>query len=129
MRMIIFLLTLLFIVINFLPIRAQPSEAIDQYLNEVYLNHVMPGFSVVVTDKIEVVFSASYGFTEVGGTKPFTAQTVNPVGSLTKSITALAIMQLVEAGKVQLDRPVKHYIPEFTTANPSKSNRITVRML
>ena len=129
MRMIIFLLTLLFIMTNFLPIRAQPSEAIDQYLNEVYLNHVMPGFSVVVTDKIEVVFSASYGFTEVGGTKPFTAQTVNPVGSLTKSITALAIMQLMEAGKIHLDHPVKHYIPEFTTANPSKSNRITVRML
>ncbi|MEO0332947.1 MAG: serine hydrolase domain-containing protein, partial [Bacteroidota bacterium] len=87
------------------------------------------GFSVVVTDKIEVVFSASYGFTEVGGTKPFTAQTVNPVGSLTKSITALAIMQLMEAGKIHLDHPVKHYIPEFTTANPSKSDHVTVRML
>ncbi len=110
-------------------VKAQDNKQIDQYLSSVYQNHIMPGFSVVVTNKQEIFFSASYGFKDMGGEERFTSKTVNPIGSLTKSITALAILQLVEQGKIGLDDHVKQYIPEFTTANPERSDSITVRML
>ncbi len=108
---------------------AQNQSKIDQYLSHVYANHVMPGFSVIVVNELEVVFASSYGFANREGGIPFTIQTVNPIGSLTKSITALAILQLAEKGKLSLDAPVIEYLPDFTTANPEKSKKITVRML
>jgi CubicO group peptidase (beta-lactamase class C family) len=58
-----------------------------------------------------------------------TVDTPIPVGSVTKSFTALAVMQLVEAGKVKLDEPVVRYLPTFATADRAYSDRITVREL
>jgi len=108
---------------------AQVDTQIDEYLSMVYRTHVMPGFSVVVVTKSGVLFSSSYGYREISTQKPFTAQTVSQIGSLTKSITALAVLQLTEKGKISLDEPVRKYLPEFTTANPEKSDMVTVRML
>ncbi|MDX6365060.1 MAG: hypothetical protein QOK30_136 [Nocardioidaceae bacterium] len=79
-----------------------------------------PGIAVgVVTDK--GMSTASAG--------DVTVDTPIPVGSVTKSFTALAVMQLAEAGKLKLDEPVVRYLPTFTTADRSYSDRITVREL
>jgi CubicO group peptidase (beta-lactamase class C family) len=51
-----------------------------------------------------------------------------PVASVSKSFTALAVMQLAEAGKVALDTPVRDYLPDFRLADP-RGPRITVREL
>ncbi len=51
------------------------------------------------------------------------------IGSLTKSFTALAVMQLVEQGKVELDAPVQRYLPWFRVADEAASAQITVRHL
>jgi CubicO group peptidase (beta-lactamase class C family) len=51
------------------------------------------------------------------------------IGSVTKSFTALAVMQLVEAGKVRLDAPVVGYLPYFHTGNRAVSDAITVAQL
>ena len=48
---------------------------------------------------------------------------------MSKSFTALAVMQLVEAGKIKLDTPVKSYLPDFQMTNKALSDRITVRNL
>jgi CubicO group peptidase (beta-lactamase class C family) len=58
-----------------------------------------------------------------------TPQTPFVIGSTAKSFTALAIMQLVEEGKVELGAPVRRYIPWFTLADEEASSRITVRHL
>ncbi|HMM43764.1 MAG TPA: serine hydrolase domain-containing protein, partial [Thermomicrobiales bacterium] len=70
----------------------------------------------------------SRGFGESGST-PITPQTPFAIGSLTKSFTALSIMQLVEDGKISLDDPVQRYIPWFTVADADAAARITVRHL
>ena len=51
------------------------------------------------------------------------------IGSMSKSFTSLAVMQLVEAGTVELDTPVQRYLPWFRVADPTASVRITVRQL
>ena len=58
-----------------------------------------------------------------------TPQTPFLIGSVTKSFTALAIMQLSEAGRVQLDAPVQRYLPWWRVADPDASTQITVRHL
>jgi len=58
-----------------------------------------------------------------------TPQTPFIIGSLSKSFTALAVLQLVEAGQVDLDAPVTKYLPWFRTADPTASAQITVRHL
>lgn len=105
------------------------SSAIDDYLRQVYREHVIPGFSIVVVEEGKVIFSKAYGVEVLGEPAPMTIRSVLGVGSLTKSVTAMAMMQLVEAGKVRLDDPVVKYLPWFRTANKERSDRITVRML
>ena len=102
---------------------------IDQYFQTVLKNSPAPGFSVVVVSCNEIIFSKGYGVEKAGFKKPMTAETSTAIGSLTKSFTAMAMMQLVEQGKVRLDDPVVKYLPEFRTANKGRSDKITVRML
>jgi len=58
-----------------------------------------------------------------------TPDTVLHIGSITKVLTATLVMQLVDEGRVQLDAPLKRYIPEFQLADRSAAERITVEML
>jgi CubicO group peptidase (beta-lactamase class C family) len=63
--------------------------------------------------------------------RSFGAEAEQPfvIGSVTKSFTAFAVMQLVQAGKVRLRNPVVAYLPQFHTRNRSASKRITVKQL
>ncbi|MEU5942400.1 serine hydrolase domain-containing protein [Micromonospora sp. NPDC047548] len=85
-----------------------------------------PGVAVAVTHGRDVVHTAGYGRTADGAA--VTDRTVMAVASLSKSITALAMMQLVDAGRVRLDAPVREYLPEFTMAD-DRAAAITVRQL
>src|SRR6266542_263902 len=105
------------------------DNALDNYLSGVYKNNVIPGFAVVVIKKDKIVYSKGYGVESLDSKKPFTPHTVSAIGSLTKSMTALAMMQLIEQKKVELDKPVTKYLPWFRTANKERSDKITVRML
>ncbi|GAB3451449.1 serine hydrolase domain-containing protein [Streptomonospora sediminis] len=86
----------------------------------------LPGAAVAVTEGDDVVLTAGYG--RAAGGAPLTADSPMRIASLSKSFTALAVMQLVEAGKVELDRPVRRYLPGFRIADP-RGERITVRQL
>ncbi|MEU6859331.1 serine hydrolase domain-containing protein [Glycomyces sp. NPDC046736] len=86
----------------------------------------LPGVAVAVTRGDEIVHVGGYGHTSEG--EPVTAETLMPIGSVSKGFTALAVMQLVEAGEVALDEPVVSYLPEFATAD-GRGADITVRQL
>lgn len=86
----------------------------------------IPGVAVAVTRGRDVVHTAGYGHTADGDA--VTDHTVMAIASLSKSVTALAVMQLVDAGKVQLNAPARTYLPEFTMAD-DRAAAITVRQL
>jgi CubicO group peptidase (beta-lactamase class C family) len=88
----------------------------------------VPGAALAVVHDGEVIRLAGYGQADAAG-RPVTPQTPFRIGSLTKSFTALAIMQLVEEDKVALDAPVQRYLPWFRLADPDASARITVAHL
>ncbi|RKT52853.1 serine hydrolase domain-containing protein [Saccharothrix australiensis] len=100
--------------------------AIDRYVTEYAEDADYPGVTVAITKGDRVVHVAGYGRTSSGA--EMTARTPMPVASVSKSFTALAVMQLVEAGKVALDEPVHRYVPDFRLEDP-RGAAITVRHL
>jgi len=83
--------------------------------------------SVALVSNGKVVWSQTFGRVNKAGKKP-SATTMYGVGSVSKTVTAMAVMQLVDAGKVSLDAPVVRYIPDFSMESP-QYRQITVRML
>jgi CubicO group peptidase (beta-lactamase class C family) len=107
---------------------ATSYEAIDAFVEEQMRRLHIPGGSLAIVAGDQIVHRRGFGRARPGGEVP-TAQTPFFIGSLTKSITALAVMQLVEAGKVELDAPVQRYLTWFRVADPQASAQITVRHL
>ena len=106
------------------PVQAAASEADDYTAIDAFIVGQLdtlniPGASWAIVDGDQIVHTQSYG-SGVKGQAP-TAQTPFFIGSLTKSFTALAVMQLVEAGKVDLDAPVQRYLPWFAPAGEDTS--------
>ncbi len=103
-------------------------EAIDAYVEDQMRRLNIPGVSLAIVEGDQIVHQRGFGQARQGNGAP-TPQTPFFIGSLTKSMTALAVMQLVEAGKVELDSPVQNYLPWFRVADPQASARMTVRNL
>jgi CubicO group peptidase (beta-lactamase class C family) len=105
-----------------------PLERIDRFVDERRVLAGVPGISVVMVQNDQVVYSHGYGLANIKTKTPMTDATLLEIGSTTKSMTALAAMQLVEAGKLELDQTVKHYLPWFGTSEKNKlSDKITLR--
>lgn len=79
-------------------------------------------------DQGKIVVAGQSGKNDAAGKIPLTAGTMYGIGSTSKVFTAAAVMQLVDAGKVDLDKPVVQYIPEFTMKD-ERYKQITPRML
>lgn len=105
-----------------------PYDAIDAYVEGQMRRLNIPGVSLAIVEGAKIVYQRGFGKARPGGQAP-TPQTPFVLGSTTKSFTALAVMQLVEAGKVELDAPVQHYLPWFRVADPAASAEMTVRHL
>lgn len=68
--------------------------------------HRVPGASIAVTDKGRVVFARGYGYGDIGAGEQVTPETLFRIASISKPITAVAILQLVEQSKLKLDDPL-----------------------
>jgi CubicO group peptidase (beta-lactamase class C family) len=93
------------------------QDAVDAYLEDQLRRLSIPGAVLAIVEGDRVVHMRGFGHAWPGGKAPL-PHTPFFIGSLTKSFTALALMQLVEAGKVELDAPVRHYLPWFRVATP-----------
>jgi CubicO group peptidase (beta-lactamase class C family)/D-alanyl-D-alanine dipeptidase len=89
----------------------------------------LPAVSIALVDDQNVVWAAGFGFQDRDRKVPATAETVYRVGSVSKLFTDVAIMQLVEEGKLDLDAPVAKYVPEFKPAYKEGEKPVTLRML
>jgi CubicO group peptidase (beta-lactamase class C family) len=108
--------------------KSTPYDAIDAYVEEQMHRLNIPGVALAIVEGNQTVHQRGFGRARPGGEAP-TPQTTFFIGSLTKSFTALAVMQLVEAGKIDLDAPVQRYLPWFRVADPEASAQMTVRHL
>jgi CubicO group peptidase (beta-lactamase class C family)/D-alanyl-D-alanine dipeptidase len=88
----------------------------------------IPGLSIALVDDQRVVWAHGFGLARSTDSAPATARTIYRVGSVTKLFTALAVMQEVERGRLDLDAPVSRYLPGFAPLNP-RGSAITLRQL
>lgn len=113
------------------PVQAAGSisyQEIDAYIERQLGRLNIPGASWVIVENDQIVHAKGFGVTGPSGEVP-SSQTPYFIGSLTKSVTALAVMQLVENGAVELDAPIQQYLPWFTLADPQAASQISVRHL
>ena len=116
------------------PARAEPGIAqpdfasIDAYIESQMATYRIPGLALAIIQGDQIVHMRGFGVADPSG-RAVTPQTSFIIGSTGKSITASAMMMLVEAGKVDLDAPVQQYLPWFRLADAEASAKITVRML
>ncbi len=85
----------------------------------------IPALSVAVAADGEVRWTSGFGIADLENFVPATAETVYRVASVAKPLTAAAVLQLVERGTMQMDAPVRTYVPAF----PEKPWPITIRQL
>ncbi|MBI1311511.1 serine hydrolase [bacterium] len=78
----------------------------------------LPAFSISLVDSDKVVWAGGFGFQDAARKVPATADTVYRVGSVSKLFTDIAVMQLVDAGQLDLDVSVQTYLPGFQPQNP-----------
>lgn len=102
----------------------QPTLGI--YMQKEARKAAIPGVSYALVDHGRLVSVGAFGERRAGGHEPVTTATPFELGSISKSFTAVAVMQLVEAGKVGLDKPIAAYLPEFVN---EPAGAITVRQL
>lgn len=85
------------------------------------------GLAIAVTDRQRTLYTAGLGYAELASRRPVTADTTFQIGSIGKSMTALAVLQLAQAGRLDLNAPVSAHLPWF--AMPSRFGPITLRHL
>jgi len=101
--------------------RAQIEKAVSAFMTA----NSVPGISVAVVQNGQPVWSAGFGMSDLEDSAPATSSTLYRLGSISKPITAVAILQLYERGKLDLDAPIQKYCPAF----PQKDSPITSRQL
>jgi len=102
------------------PVCASTMSEVDRYVAEKIGDHLIPGLALVVIRDGQVVHRRGFG--ELDPTQPII------IGSLSKAITATAVMTLVEDGRIELDVPMHRYLPGVRFDDPGMQG-ITVRQL
>jgi D-alanyl-D-alanine carboxypeptidase len=106
------------------PANAQMAK-LDLEVAAIMERQHIPGMSVVVIKNGRVQALKGYGVADIETKQPVTPDTKFAIGSVTKQFTAMAVMMLVEEGKVNLDKPISQYLPDL----PSQWQSLTLRQL
>lgn len=122
-----------FICILFLPTdQVSAEQEIENKLNSYIENYLeeyqVPGASVAIVNNGEIYYSKSWGVTGESEEK-VTAETPFTIGSISKPLTGLAIMKLINENTVKLDDPVQKHIPWFTLEDKKAASQITIKHL
>ncbi|MGH8792971.1 MAG: serine hydrolase domain-containing protein, partial [Stackebrandtia sp.] len=101
---------------------------LEDNLGDLIAEHEAPGAAVAVSSGDEVVDAAA-GVLNLRTGVPATADSLFQIGSVTKIWTSSLVMQLVDEGVVELDAPVRSYLPDFRLADAAAGAAVTVRQL
>ncbi len=95
---------------------AQNSPAIaalDTSLRGAVERKDVPGVVALITDRERVLYQGAFGVADVATGRPLTSDALFRIASMTKPVTTVALMQLVEQGRIGLDDPAEKYLPEL----------------
>jgi CubicO group peptidase (beta-lactamase class C family) len=104
-------------------------KGIDAVIEQELKTFQVPGVAVAVVVGDEVVLSKGYGLRDVEKKLPMAAETQMPIASVTKQFTVAALGTLVRQGKLDWDKPVREYLPDFRLHNEYATSHATPRDL
>ena len=93
--------------------RLSSSAEIDAYLTSVVRDTRIPGIVALVVDADRVVYTGAFGRQNVGAGVPMARDSIFRIASMTKPVTSVAVMMLVQEGDLGLDDPIAKYLPAF----------------
>jgi CubicO group peptidase (beta-lactamase class C family) len=109
---------------------AAVGRVLSEWLPHQLESSAVPGAAMAVVERDGIVLEKLYGVTAEPGSSTITPDTIFCIRSISKSVTALAVLLAVQDGLVDLDTPISKYLPEFTVHSrfaPHPENQITLR--
>ncbi|HMN31110.1 MAG TPA: serine hydrolase domain-containing protein, partial [Caldilineaceae bacterium] len=119
------------------PIQPPPADdaldpktvlAIEAAIRHTMAEEHVPGVAIGIVKHDKLIYTKGFGVSDPTSNRAVTPQTIFQWSSIAKTVTATAIMQLVEQGKLDLDAPVTQYLPYFRLAD-ERYKAITIRHL
>ena len=89
------------------------ARVVDAWMPHKIRYDSLPALSAGIVHRGKLVYARGFGLADVAGGRPATAETCYRIASISKSFTAVAILQLARKGKLHLDDPVARYLPWF----------------
>ncbi len=102
---------------------------LDQWCGLNYRNDTLPGFTICVRKKSDIIFSQAYGYANLDTSEKMTTKHIFCAASHSKTITAVAVMQLKEVGKLRLDDKVVDHVEWFSSTADKRIADIRIRDL
>ena len=108
-------------------------DSLSEIMNQAVTDKQVAGASFIVAHQGEVVFREGVGYADIESKRPFTADELLPIASVSKPFMASVVMALVDQGKLNLDDPVEKYLPAFkgkrVQGSMSPAKPMTIRQL
>ncbi|PAK53812.1 MULTISPECIES: serine hydrolase [Paenibacillus] len=101
----------------------------ETYAEKVINEFHLPGVAIGLASHGQVFYEKGFGYRDVEQQLQVTSDTVFAIGSITKTFTCTAILQLQERGKIRVHDPIKNYLPEFHLSKGSFADRVTIHHL
>jgi len=89
------------------------AAPIDKVLANAVMRGDVPGVVAMATDRRGILYQGAFGVADVANPRSLTVDAIFRIASMTKPVTSVAAMQLVEQGRLRLDDPVTKYLPEL----------------
>ena len=106
---------------------ASRLQGFDSYMTQVMNDWNVPGLGVGIVVKDKLVWAKGYGYRDYGKKIPYTPTTTQPIASNTKLFTSVAAGMLADEGKVDLDKPIRQYVPSIQFYNDDLNRTVTLR--
>ncbi len=118
------IICLLFVLLLVKEVHAQP-DSIDIFLKKEMQKRRIPGLQLAIVKNGEIIKTGNYGLANIQDSIPVDSRTLFTINSITKAFTGIAIMQLVEAGKLNLSSSVSSYLNNL----PDSWKQVTIQQL
>jgi CubicO group peptidase (beta-lactamase class C family) len=109
----------------------QPADprlrGLDTFALRILKEWNAPGVTIAIVEKNKVIYTGGFGYRDYEKKLPVTENTLFAIGSCTKAFTTSIIGMLVKEGKVDIDKPVRQYLPELVFQNEYTNDHVTLR--
>jgi len=102
-------------------------KGLDTFANRILKEFNAPGVTIAVVEKNKVVYTGGFGYRDYEKKLPVTENTLFAIGSCTKAFTTTMLGMLAKEGKLDLDKPVRDYLPELKFQNEYTNAHATLR--